>query len=184
MDIGIYASSKRAKKRFKEEKERDKDSHPAGGESKGDDSRDPAAVVAAFKAAEAAEIDAMAELRIRNRLKQYEDKGEAKYCVCRKGRGGFMLHCELCQDWFHSACVPLPKVGMQKSRLTTTAALQVVKDLKFLCPLCLRSRRPRLETILSLLVSLQKLPVRLPEGEALQCLTERAMGWQVGGGRV
>ena len=37
----------------------------------------------------------------------------------------------------------------------------------------------RLETILSLLVSLQKLTVRLPEGEALQCLTERAMAWQV-----
>ena len=35
-----------------------------------------------------------------------------------------------------------------------------------------------METILSLLVSLQKLPVRLPEGEALQCLTERAMAWQ------
>jgi len=28
------------------------------------------------------------------------------------------------------------------------------------------------------LVSLQKLTVRLPEGEALQCLTERAMAWQ------
>uniref|UniRef100_A0A5F8G2F8 [histone H3]-trimethyl-L-lysine(4) demethylase n=1 Tax=Monodelphis domestica TaxID=13616 RepID=A0A5F8G2F8_MONDO len=27
-------------------------------------------------------------------------------------------------------------------------------------------------------MSLQKLPVRLPEGEALQCLTERAMSWQ------
>jgi histone demethylase JARID1 len=27
-------------------------------------------------------------------------------------------------------------------------------------------------------VSLQKLNVRLPEGEALQCLTERAMAWQ------
>ncbi|XP_077540973.1 lysine demethylase 5 isoform X6 [Haemaphysalis longicornis] len=52
------------------------------------------------------------------------------------------------------------------------------KESQFLCPACLRSRRPRLETILSLLVSLQKLPVRLPEGEALQCLTERAMSWQ------
>ena len=51
-------------------------------------------------------------------------------------------------------------------------------DTKFLCPLCLRSRHPRLETILALLVALQKLPVRLPEGEALQCLTERAIGWQ------
>ena len=46
-----------------------------------------------------------------------------------------------------------------------------LRDIKFLCPNCLRSRRPRLETILSLLVSLNKLTVRLPEGEALQCLT-------------
>ena len=53
-----------------------------------------------------------------------------------------------------------------------------LREIKFLCPACLRSRRPRLETILSLLVSLQKLTVRLPEGEALQCLTERAMAWQ------
>lgn len=42
----------------------------------------------------------------------------------------------------------------------------------------MRSRRPRLETILALLVALQRLPVRLPEGEALQCLTERAIVWQ------
>jgi histone demethylase JARID1 len=58
------------------------------------------------------------------------------------------------------------------------AAVAAARELKFLCPQCLRSRRPRLETILSLLVSLQKLPVRLAEGEALQCLTERAMAWQ------
>lgn len=49
---------------------------------------------------------------------------------------------------------------------------------RFLCPRCQRSRRPRLETILALLVALQRLPVRLPEGEALQCLTERAINWQ------
>ena len=57
---------------------------------------------------------------------------------------------------------------------------------RFLCPLCQRSRRPRLESVLGLLVSLQKLGVRLPEGIALQCLTERAMRWQVrrGGGGV
>lgn len=53
------------------------------------------------------------------------------------------------------------------------------REIKFLCPCCLRSRRPRLETILALLVSLQKIPIRLPECEALQCLTERAMNWQV-----
>lgn len=74
--------------------------------------------------------------------------------------------------------MPLPKSANIKNRSSQLAAVQAAKDLKFLCPLCLRSRRPRLETILSLLVSLQKLPVRLPEGEALQCLTERAMAWQ------
>lgn len=52
------------------------------------------------------------------------------------------------------------------------------RDVKFLCPLCQRTRRPRLETILSLLLKLQPQSLRLPEGEALQCLTERAMNWQ------
>ncbi len=75
-------------------------------------------------------------------------------------------------------CVPLPKSANLKNKNSQQAVVQAARDLKFLCPLCLRSRRPRLETILSLLVSLQKLPVRLPEGEALQCLTERAMAWQ------
>ena len=75
-------------------------------------------------------------------------------------------------------CVPLPKSANLKNKTGQQTAVQVVRDLKFLCPLCHRSRRPRLETILSLLVSLQKLPVRLSEGEALQCLTERAMAWQ------
>ncbi len=79
---------------------------------------------------------------------------------------------------FLGTCVPLPKSANLKNKSTTAALVQAARDLKFLCPLCLRSRRPRLETILSLLVSLQKLPVRLPEGEALQCLTERAMAWQ------
>ncbi|KAG9280404.1 lysine-specific demethylase 5A [Astyanax mexicanus] len=87
-----------------------------------------------------------------------------------------MLQCELCKDWFHGACVPLPKTGSQKKLVAGWQGSN--KESKFLCPLCQRSRRPRLETILSLLVSLQKLPVRLPEGEALQCLTERAMSWQ------
>ena len=68
-------------------------------------------------------------------------------------------------------CVPLPKT-MYKGKVPSN------REAKFLCPCCLRSRRPRLETILALLVSLQKIPVRLPEGEALQCLTERAMNWQ------
>lgn len=74
--------------------------------------------------------------------------------------------------------MPLPKSATVKAKPGQPPLLQASRDLKFLCPVCLQSRRPRLETILSLLVSLQKLPVRLAEGEALQCLTERAMAWQ------
>ncbi|XP_033211975.1 lysine-specific demethylase lid isoform X3 [Belonocnema kinseyi] len=138
-------------------------------DTKLDDSNNSATVVAAFKLAEQREMEAMKNLRQKNMMKtQLED---SKYCVCRKARFGTMFHCELCRDWFHSQCVPLPKVALK-------GKTALPPDMKFLCPCCLRSRRPRLETILALLVSLQKIPIRLPEGEALQCLTERAMNWQ------
>uniref|UniRef100_A0A8C9VNP2 Lysine-specific demethylase 5A n=1 Tax=Scleropages formosus TaxID=113540 RepID=A0A8C9VNP2_SCLFO len=140
-----------------------------------EEARDPAAVVAAFKIKEQKEIEAIHSLRAANlaKMAMADRIEEVKFCLCRKTASGFMLQCELCKDWFHGACVPLPKMGSQKKGLGWQS-----KEAKFLCPLCQRSRRPRLETILSLLVSLQKLPVRLPEGEALQCLTERAMSWQ------
>ncbi|XP_011494343.1 PREDICTED: lysine-specific demethylase lid [Ceratosolen solmsi marchali] len=138
-------------------------------DTKLDDSNDSATVVAAFKLAEQREMEAMKNLRERNIGKMEMD--DSRFCVCRRSKFGQMLRCELCKDWFHTNCVPVPRTpykGKQRSSRVT----------KFLCPCCLRSRRPRLETILSLLVSLQKIPVRLPEGEALQCLTERAMNWQ------
>ncbi|KAK2585208.1 hypothetical protein KPH14_009914 [Odynerus spinipes] len=138
-------------------------------DTKLDDSNDSATVVAAFKLAEQREMDAMRSLRERNLLKAEMD--DSRYCVCRRPRFGLMLQCELCKDWFHSNCVPLPKT-------TYKGKVPISREVKFLCPCCLRSRRPRLETILALLVSLQKISIRLPEGEALQCLTERAMNWQ------
>ncbi|XP_062579330.1 lysine-specific demethylase 5A-like isoform X4 [Saccostrea cucullata] len=178
-DIGIYSGSKKVKKKIKEEGRDRRDSENNNqSDYRVDEQRDPAAIVAAFKMAEHREIELMRELRDRNSAKLRQPHGEAKYCICRKEGSGFMLQCELCKDWFHGTCVPLPKSANLKNKSQQAAAVQAAKDLKFLCPLCLRSRRPRLETILSLLVSLQKLPVRLPEGEALQCLTERAMAWQ------
>lgn len=131
--------------------------------------------VAVFKDREQKEVEAMHALREANlaKMTMVDRIEEIKFCICRKTASGFMLQCELCKDWFHSTCVTLPKTSSQKKGSSWPA-----KEVKFLCPLCMRSRRPRLETILSLLVSLQKLPVRLPEGEALQCLTERAMSWQ------
>uniref|UniRef100_A0A8C9VZT7 [histone H3]-trimethyl-L-lysine(4) demethylase n=1 Tax=Scleropages formosus TaxID=113540 RepID=A0A8C9VZT7_SCLFO len=121
------------------------------------DLRDPAAIVLAFKDGE-------------NSVKDGKDKemGETRGPPRLP-----LLRCHLCKDWFHGGCVPFPS-------LSPPASPHCWWDwnTRFLCPLCQRSRRPRLETILALLVALQRLPVRLPEGEALQCLTERAINWQ------
>ena len=101
-------------------------------------------------------------------------------------REEILFECELCTTPFYPSHVPLPRplqaaISKGKSQEpieNQSQSPQSLRDIKFLCPKCLRSRRPRLETILSLLVALNKLSVRLPEGEALQCLTERAMAWR------
>ncbi|KAM3588026.1 uncharacterized protein V6R79_019360 [Siganus canaliculatus] len=182
VDIGIYGNSKSKRKRVKELMEKERGGFDTDTLSDLEDSleeaRDPSTVVAAFKAKEQKEVESIHSLRAANlaKMAMADRIEEVKFCLCRKTASGFMLQCELCKDWFHGACVPLPKTGSQKKLGVGWQSNS--KDSKFLCPLCQRSRRPRLETILSLLVSLQKLPVRLPEGEALQCLTERAMSWQ------
>ncbi|KAJ8358810.1 hypothetical protein SKAU_G00153350 [Synaphobranchus kaupii] len=102
----------------------------------------------------------------------------ASICVCGRPPRPPLLRCHLCKDWFHGGCVPFPSLLPPGLAPTSARRCWWDWDTRFLCPLCQRSRRPRLETILALLVALQRLPVRLPEGEALQCLTERAITWQ------
>lgn len=137
----------------------------------------PAIVVATFKKAEENEVIRITEIRRKNSQKHPERDA---YCLCKGRFSGVMYHCQLCLDWFHGSCVPAPKHQFN-SRKTATVdseeASQAQWD-KYLCPLCQRTKRPKLETILALLVALQKIPLRVPEGEALQCVTERAMGWQ------
>lgn len=184
VDIGVYGNSKSKRKRVKELMEKERGAYDPDAlsdlEEGLEEVRDPSTIVAAFKSKEQKEVESIHSLRAANlaKMAMADRIEEVKFCLCRKTASGFMLQCELCKDWFHGACVPLPKTGTQKKAGAGWQSNS--KDSKFLCPLCQRSRRPRLETILSLLVSLQKLPVRLPEGEALQCLTERAMSWQVG----
>ena len=144
--------------------------------------RKPSEQSATFRVAKQKELHEIRELRKRN-LARFDELNalqpeNRQFCVCRKAADGYMLQCELCKEWFHSTCVPLPRTPGSKSSTKNAPSNETCRTLKYLCPLCHRSRRPRLETILSLLVSLQKLPVRLAEGEALQFLTERAMNWQ------
>lgn len=157
----------------------------------------PAQMVVAFKNAEEKELKDMRDLRETNQDKNPE---KDKYCVCHQPFRGVMYKCQLCLDWFHAGCVRnypntcttnTANSTPTKQNRNSTAPNQTPnasmapltgrardREPKYLCESCQRSKRPRLETILTLLVSLQKLPIRLPEGEALQCLTERAMNWQ------
>uniref|UniRef100_A0A673BPJ9 [histone H3]-trimethyl-L-lysine(4) demethylase n=1 Tax=Sphaeramia orbicularis TaxID=375764 RepID=A0A673BPJ9_9TELE len=130
------------------------------------DLRDPAAIVMAFKEGEHQEKEAT--------LNHSEN---SSVCVCGGQPRAPQLRCHLCKDWFHGGCVPFPSL-LPSSEVSVNPLCWWDWDSRFLCSQCQRSRRPRLETILALLVALQKLPVRLPEGEALQCLTERAITWQ------
>lgn len=189
-DIGIYQVTARGKKKRVRDGPLLSDKEEAPGINV-TEAKDAASIVAAFKESGAQELESMKQLRAHNLRKRLEDTGQARYCTCHNVFGTYMLQCELCKDWFHASCVPIPKsrsaakpggsggggspLGSPSPAVPSSAS---PRDCKFLCPACLRSRRPRLETILSLLVALQKLPVRLPEGEALQCLTERAMSWQ------
>ena len=143
------------------------------------DQLDPATVVSMFKDAEEREMTAIRNLRSTNSNKSLYTSSDT-FCTCQKPVSGLMMQCDLCKDWFHSTCVPLPKIVNSKTNGNyNVLALYVgFKDSKFLCTVCVRTRRPKLESILGLLMSLQKLHTRLPEGEALQCLTERAMNWQ------
>lgn len=146
----------------------------------------PVQIVVAFKTAEEKELREMKQLRATNEAKNPETD---KFCSCRRRFYGNMYHCQLCRDWFHEACVPVPRSTIKPRPASSASPTNQImvpaltgrerdRETKYLCPSCMRSRRPRLETILTLLVALQRLPIRLPEGEALQCLTERAMNWQ------
>uniref|UniRef100_A0A8C7PA76 [histone H3]-trimethyl-L-lysine(4) demethylase n=1 Tax=Oncorhynchus mykiss TaxID=8022 RepID=A0A8C7PA76_ONCMY len=156
------------------------------------DLRDPGAIVMAFKEGEHQEKEALLRLQKVNLSKPGVEKKDPmdnhtttgsstppqSVCVCGRAPRPPLLRCHLCKDWFHGGCVPFPSLLPSSSGHPINPLCWWDWDSRFLCPRCQRSRRPRLETILALLVALQRLPVRLPEGEALQCLTERAITWQ------
>uniref|UniRef100_A0A4W4E0B3 [histone H3]-trimethyl-L-lysine(4) demethylase n=1 Tax=Electrophorus electricus TaxID=8005 RepID=A0A4W4E0B3_ELEEL len=146
------------------------------------DLRDPGAIVMAFKEGERQEKEALLRLQWSDSANPDtplpSDLSPQPVCVCGGVPRPLLYRCQLCKDLFHGGCVPFPSVLSPVNLPIANPLCWWDWDTCFLCLRCQRSRRPRLETILALLVALQRLPVRLPEGEALQCLTERAINWQ------
>jgi len=148
-------------------------------------SRDLSTIVDSYCEAEKREMEAMRKLREANdaRFKKldasFTDQEATNYdrptCICRKPSDGFMIQCELCHEWYHQACISFNKLLSGRNRPMSD---QQMTEIKYLCPLCQRSRRPKLDEVLHLLLELQSIPVRIREGEALQLLADRAVKWQ------
>uniref|UniRef100_A0AAQ4REH1 [histone H3]-trimethyl-L-lysine(4) demethylase n=1 Tax=Gasterosteus aculeatus aculeatus TaxID=481459 RepID=A0AAQ4REH1_GASAC len=130
------------------------------------ESKDSASAMATLADVRQREMDLLLTLRASNesRLVPAENCCALSVCICQKAPSGAMMQCELCREVFHCDCV------------TTTADLEYGQA--WLCPLCQRSRKPPLDKVLPLLASLQRIRVRLPEGDALRFLIERTVRWQ------
>lgn len=122
--------------------------------------------MAALGEARLREMEALRSLRRANegKLLPPGPDAETKVCLCQQAPAAPMIQCELCRDAFHTSCVAAPSAP-QGPRV-------------WLCPHCRRSEKPPLEKILPLLASLQRLRVRLPEGDALRYMIERTVSWQ------
>ncbi|KAH0520054.1 Lysine-specific demethylase 5B [Microtus ochrogaster] len=130
------------------------------------ESKETASAMATLGEARLREMEALQSLRFANEgklLSPVQDV-EMKVCLCQKTPATPMIQCELCRDAFHTSCVAVPNIS-QSPRI-------------WLCPHCRRSEKPPLEKILPLLASLQRIRVRLPEGDALRYMIERTVNWQ------
>uniref|UniRef100_A0A667YT29 [histone H3]-trimethyl-L-lysine(4) demethylase n=1 Tax=Myripristis murdjan TaxID=586833 RepID=A0A667YT29_9TELE len=170
-EVGNLGSPKRKPKKVKESPQSNKkkiarlntltDVEKALSETK-----DSTSAMATLEELRVREMEALSILRAANesKLLPTADCMDLKVCICQKAPMGAMLQCELCRDAFHSVCVRDP---------TDTCASQ-----PWLCPQCRRSEKPPLNKARSLLASLQRIRVRLPEGDALQYMVERTVNWQ------
>jgi len=156
IDLGIGDSRRNKKKQIKEGESTNSIPHPIFAGLAPKELQDRKYIVKVFKDAENREIQAIRDLRSKSD-DQSEDDEESSSSKEVK------FQCEICRNPFHPSQIPLPKA---KSAQPTS-----LHDIKFLCPSCLRSRRPRIELVLSLLMGYEKISVKLPEGEALTYLT-------------
>ncbi|XP_060788219.1 lysine-specific demethylase 5B-B isoform X4 [Neoarius graeffei] len=130
------------------------------------ESKDSASAMATLAEVRLKELESLVSLRAANesKLLPAADCGALKVCVCQKPPMGAMRQCELCRDAFHSVCV--------------RGHGDPCESKPWLCPLCRRSAKPALDRIVPLMASLQRIRVRLPEGDALRYMIERTVDWQ------
>ena len=106
--------------------------------------------------------------RIQGLRKQHKGKDRlpvAEYCICKKETSGFMICCELCEDWYHGRCVGFSD-AMGK------------KGLRFLCPHCCTTRRPKLTNVENVLKAGNALGFETPEAVLLRALLAEAKNWE------
>ncbi|XP_061591274.1 lysine-specific demethylase 5B-B isoform X2 [Cololabis saira] len=130
------------------------------------ENKDSASAVATLEELCVREMEIFNNLRAANesKLLPTADCMDLRVCFCQKAPMGAMLQCELCRDAFHSVCVRDPSDSCETQ--------------PWLCPHCQRSEKPPFNEVLSLLESLQRIGVRVPEGDALNYLVERTLNWQ------
>lgn len=126
------------------------------------------------------ETAAVLDIQEINTQKRLKDSGDKTYCICKKAFTGVMVKCEICYDWFHARCVPLPEKVDSKPLLTMEDRIRAVttRQAKFLCPVCQRSKRPQFKAVFQLLSSIQKLGVQMVEARVVHSLCQRALGWK------
>ncbi|CAF0835944.1 unnamed protein product [Brachionus calyciflorus] len=76
--------------------------------------------------------------------------------------------CKLCQGLFCSVC---NNVNLKQSKL------KMAESTSFLCPLCDRSKRPKLDLVVDFLIKFEKLQIKSYESNALQMFVNRALNW-------
>ncbi|XP_074499542.1 lysine-specific demethylase 5B-B isoform X2 [Sebastes fasciatus] len=170
-EVGNVGSPKRKAKKGKESPKSNKKKTPRLNtlrdvEKALSETRDSTSAMATLEELRAREMEAFSNLRAANesKLLPTADCMDLKVCVCQKAPMGAMLQCELCRNAFHSVCVRDPS--------------DCCETQPWLCPQCQRSEKPPLNKAVSLLASLRRTGVRLPEGDALHYLVERTVNWQ------
>lgn len=187
---GTSGSPKRKTKKGKESPKSNKKkalclSSLSGVEKALSDSTDSNAAMLTLEDLRVRELDSLSQLRAANesKLLPAASCSDLEVCFCQKPPMGAMLQCELCRDAFHSACCVRDPPDPQPDPLTDPLTdpqtdPQCPAPQPWLCVGCVRSEKPALRTAVSLLAALRRLKARLPEGEALQHLVQRAVSWQ------